>query len=86
MERILDACFLFFHLDFSRRADLQHCNSARKLCKPFLQFLFVVIGSGLLDLCLDLVDALFDIIFLTCAFNDRGVILVDCDALRRTHV
>jgi hypothetical protein len=51
----------------------------RKLGKPLLELLAVVIRDSLFDLRLDLADAGFDVLFLAGAVDDRGVLLVDHD-------
>src|SRR6185295_9183175 len=77
IERILDAIFLFFHLDLGGAADLDHRDAAGELRQPLLQLLAVIVRGGLLDLCLDLADAGFDIGLLACAVHDGGFFLLD---------
>src|SRR3989441_10713168 len=50
------------------------------------QLLLVVIRRGLVDRGLDLVDAALNAVALTLATHERGVVLVDHDALRLTEV
>src|SRR6266540_2675301 len=60
-----------------RATDPDHGNPARELREPLLQLLAIVIGGGLLDLCLDLGDARLDFSLLASAADDRGVLLLD---------
>ena len=77
VERVLDAVLLFLHFDLGRAADLDHRDAAGKLRQPFLQLLAVIVGGGLLDLCLDLADAGFDVGLLAGAVHDGGLFLLD---------
>ncbi len=72
---------LFLHLDFGHGADVDDGNAAGELREAFLEFFLVVIGGRLVDLRLDLRDAILDILGLARAVDDRGVILVDLHAL-----
>src|SRR6202161_1722191 len=54
---------------------------AASLPQPLLQFLLVVVGGRLFDLRLDLGDAAFDVLLGADAVDDRGVLLLDADAL-----
>ena len=45
------------------------------LREALLELLAVVVGVGLLDLGLDLVDAALDVLLLAAALDDRGVVL-----------
>ena len=60
MQRILDAGFLFFHFGFGRGTDIDHRNAAGEFSQAFLQFLFIIIRIGVLDLLPDLGDAAVD--------------------------
>ena len=77
IERVIDAVLALLHLDFGGAADLDHRNAAGELGKPLLQLLAVIVGGGLLDLRLDLVDAGLDVGLLAGAVDDRGVLLLD---------
>src|SRR5215469_2327069 len=77
MHRVVDAILALLHLDFGGAADADHRDAARELGKPLLQLLAVVVGGGLLDLRLDLGDAVLDVFLLARAVDDRGVLLVD---------
>ena len=86
MERVLDAGLLLLHLRLGRRADLDHRHAADQLGEPLLQLLAVVVGSRLLDLRADLLDAPFDVLLLPRAVDDGGVLLVDGDALGAAQI
>src|SRR5208282_4434618 len=77
VHRVLDAIFLFLHLDFGRAANTDYGDAASELGEPLLQLLFVVVGGRLLDLRLDLGDASFNVGLLAGAVDDRGVLLFD---------
>ena len=86
MQRIFNAGLFLFHFGFGCSADIDDCNAADDFRQPLLQFLAVIIGGGLLDLGADLLDAGFDGLFGAIAFDDRGVVLVDGDALGAAQV
>ena len=50
---------------------------AGEFCQPLLQLLSVVVRGGLLDLRLDLGDAVLDVLLLTGAVDDRGILFFD---------
>ncbi len=52
-------------------------DAAGKFRQAFLKFLAVVITCGSFDLFADLSDSALDVSGLACAFDDRGVIVVD---------
>ena len=81
MHRVIDAILALLHLGLGGAADADHCNAAREFGQPLLQLLTIVVGGGLLDLRLDLVDARFDVGLLAGAVNDRGVLFVDRHSL-----
>ena len=86
MQGVLDARLLLLHLDLGGRADLDDRDAADQLGQPLLQLLAVVVGGGLLDLGPDLLDAALDVGLLAGAVDDRGVVLVDDDALGAAEV
>ena len=86
MQRVFDARLLFLHLDFSRGADPDHGHAADQLGQPLLQLLAIVVGGGLIDLGADLLDPPLDVGLLAGAVDDRGVVLVDDDALGAAEV
>ena len=57
MHRIINAILALLHLDLGRAADADHRDAARELGETLLQLLAVVVRGGLLDLRLDLRDA-----------------------------
>src|SRR6267154_1309666 len=83
---VFDASFLFFQLGFGCRAHLDHRYAADQFRKPLLQLFLVVVRGGFLDLRADLPDASFDFARLATAFDDRGVVLIDCDFLGPAEV
>ena len=64
-----------------RGVDIDDGHTADDLCQPLLELLAIVIRGGFLDLGLDLLHATFDLLRVAMAFDDRGVVLVDRDAL-----
>src|SRR5208337_2958126 len=81
VEGVVDAVLLLLDLDLGRAADADHRDAARELGQTLLQLLTVVVRGGLLDLRLDLTDAALDVRLLAGAVDDRGVLLLDADAL-----
>src|SRR3546814_7318255 len=81
VQRVVDAVLAFLHFNFSRAANLDHCNAASKLGKTLLELFTVVIAGGDFDLLTDRFHAALDRIGFTGAINDGGVVLVDGDAL-----
>ena len=77
MHRVVDAILALLHLGLGGAADADHRDAAGELGQPLLQLLAVVVGGGLLDLRLDLIDARLDVGLLAGAVDDRGVLLVD---------
>ena len=77
VHRVVDAILALLHLDLGRAADADHRDAARELGETLLQLLTVVVRGGLLDLRLDLRDAVLDVLLLAGAVDDRGVLLVD---------
>src|SRR5207249_5216641 len=86
VKRVLDARLLVLHLRLGRGSDLHYGHAAGQLRQPFLQLLLVVVRGGLLDLRPDLLDAPFDVALLAGAVDQRGVVLVDGDALAAAEV
>ncbi len=70
---------LLLELDLGGRADLQDRDTAGQLGEALLQLLAVVVGVGVLDLGLDLVDATLDVVLGAGALDDRGLVLRDDD-------
>src|SRR5699024_5077131 len=86
VQGIFDARLLLLHFDFGGSADLDDGHAAGQLGHAFLQLLAVVVGGGLLDLRLDLLDARLDLVALAGTIDDGGVFLGDGDALGATQV
>ena len=80
-EGVLDAVLLLLHLDLGGRADVDHGHAAGELGQALLELLLVVVGGGVLDLGLDLRDAVLDVLLLAGALDDGGVFLVHLDLL-----
>ena len=72
---------LFLELDLGGRANLEDGNAAGHLGETLLEFLAVVVGIGVFDLSLDLVDSALDVGFVASALDDRRLILGDNHAL-----
>src|SRR2546421_7810888 len=85
MHRVINAILALLDLDFGRAADADHRDAACELGQTLLQLLAVVVRGGLLDLCLDLRNAGFDVGLLAGAVDDRGVFLVDHHLLGATE-
>ncbi len=85
LHGVLDAVLLLLELDLGGRADLDHRDAAGELGQPLLQLLAVVVGVGLLDLALDLVDAAGHVVVLAGALDDRRLVLGDDDLARRAE-
>src|SRR5690606_14872208 len=81
MQRVVDAVLALLHFHFGGAADLDHRNAAGQLGQPLLQLFTVIVGGGDFDLLTDLGAARFDVALLARAIDDRGVVLVDGDAL-----
>src|SRR6185437_3453412 len=86
MHRILNARLLLLHLGLGSRTDLDDGHAADQLRQPLLQLLAVVVRGGLLDLRANLLHAALDLAIRSAAIDDRRVVLVDGDALRRAQV
>jgi hypothetical protein len=80
---VLDAVLALLQLDLGGRADLDHRNTAGQLGQALLQLLAVVVGVALVDLDPDLVDPALDLVGVTAAVHDRGLVLGDDDLAAR---
>src|SRR5690606_33960905 len=81
VQRVVDAVLALLHFDFRSAADLDHRNTAGQLGQAFLQLLTVVVAGRGLDLRADLLDPGLDVGLVAGTIDDRGVVLVDGDAL-----
>ena len=80
-HRVFDAVLLLLEFDLGGRTDLEDGDAAGQLGEALLELLAVVVGVGVLDLGLDLVDPALDVVFRTRTFDDGGLVLGDDDAL-----
>src|SRR6185437_9380779 len=86
VQGVFDARLLFLHLDFGRGTDLDHRHAAGQLGDALLQLLAVVVGGGLLDLRLDLLDAALNALGVAGAVDEGGVFLGDDDLLGAAEI
>ncbi len=86
MQGVLNSCLLLLHLALCGRADVDHRNTAGNLRQTLLKLLAIVIGSGLLDRRLELLDASLDLVLVALTIDDRGGLLVDDDTLGATEI
>ena len=70
---------LLLELDLGGGADLDDGDAAGQLGQALLQLLPVVVGVGVLDLGLDLVDAALDVVVVAATLDDGGLVLGDDD-------
>ena len=75
MHSIVDAVLALLYLGLGGAADTDYRNAAGELGEPLLQFLLVVVGGGLLDLRLDLIDARLDVGLLAGAVDAPPALL-----------
>src|SRR6478735_4437175 len=86
VQRVFDAGLLLLHLGLGRGADVDHGHATGELRQTLLQLLLVVVRRGGVDRRADLLDAALDLRVLTTTVDDRGVVLVDDDALGAAEV
>src|SRR5678815_814804 len=86
MQGVLDARLLFFHLDFGRRADLDHRNAACELGYTLLQLFLVVVAGSFVDLRTDVLDPRLDRFGISGSVDDSGFFLRDLDAFRTSEI
>ena len=79
VQGIFNAGLLLFHGHFGGGADVDLGDPAGQLGEAFLEFLFVVVAGGGVDLGLEGVDAALDGGFFAGTFDDGGVVFVDAD-------
>src|SRR5438552_2868465 len=84
-HRVVDAIIALLALDLAGAAAADDATAARQLGQTFLQLLAVIVRGGLLDLRLDLGDPALDVLLLAGAVDDRRVLLLKTDALRRAE-
>ena len=76
---IVATVFLFLLFGFASRTHLEHAHAAREFAQTFLELLFVVFRSGVLDFVLDLLDTLRNSVFVAISVHNSG------EVLRNTH-
>ena len=81
-HRVLDAVLLLLQLDLGRGSDLDHRDATGELGQPLLELLTVVVGVGVVDLGLDLVDPALDVRLGAGTLDDGGLVLGDDDLPR----
>jgi len=79
MQGIVNTILLLFHFYFSSRTDVKDSDTARKLCKSFLQFLLVVVRGSFFDLCFDLGNSTFDRTFIASTIYQGRIVLINVD-------
>ena len=85
LQGILDAVLDLLELDLGGCADLDNRDATGELGHALLELLLVKVGVGVLDLALDLVDAILDGLLGAGAIDDGGVVLGDLDGLGTTE-
>ena len=78
-DGVLDAVLLLLELHLGGRADLDHGHAAGQLGQALLELLPVVVGVGVLDLGLDLVDPALDVGLVAGTLDDGRLVLGDDD-------
>ena len=86
VQSILDAGFLFLHLSFGSRADVDDGHAPGELSQAFLKFFAVVIGGGFLNLAAQLIDAALDGSRLAASRYNSRAFLIYYDRLGRAKV
>ena len=81
VQRVFNAVFFLFHLNFGRSAHFDDGNATRQFGDALLQFFAVVIGGGFFDLRTDAGHAGFDFRGVAAAADDGGVFFADDDTL-----
>src|SRR5699024_6515900 len=76
---IFDAVLGFLELNLGGGSGLDDCNTAGQLGQTLLQLLTVVVGVRVLDLGADLCDPSGDLLGVSRAFDDGGLVLGDDD-------
>ena len=70
---------LLLQLHLGGGADLEDGDAAGQLGQALLELLPVVVGVGVLDLGLDLVDPALDVVLVAGTLDDGGLVLGDDD-------
>src|SRR5512140_2631266 len=86
VQRVFDPSLLLLHLGFGRGTDVDHRHTAGDLRETLLELLLVVVRRRLVDRGADLGDTALDLVVFTGTVDQRGVVLVDDDALRLAKI
>ena len=86
IQSIFDAESLILHFYFGSSTDFDDSNAAGHLCQTFLQFVFVELGSRFFVLFTDLSHSGCDLVFITCAADDGGVVFGDADLVSGAEI
>ena len=81
MQRVFDARLLLLHLDLGAAPTLITATPPASFATRSWSFSLIVVGGGVLDFLVDLLDAALDVRALAGAVDDRGVLLGDLDLL-----
>ena len=77
VKGILNPCLFLLHFSLCCSPNTDHCNTADKLCKAFLEFFTVIIACGFFNLGPYLFYPAFKLFLASTAINYCGVILVN---------
>ncbi len=86
VQCIFNSRLLLFHLNLSCSTNIDDSNTANQFGKSLLQFLTIIVRSGILNLGTDLLDTSGKLLFITGAVNKRGVVFIDDNALTGAEV
>ena len=86
MQRVVHAVFFLFHFHFGSRAHFNHCHAAGQFGHTLLQFFFVVVAGGHVNLFADFSHACFNSGFVAVSVNNGGVFFGDFNAFGLTQV
>src|SRR5208337_2235898 len=79
VKSVLDSGLLLFHFRFGGSTDVYNRYASDQFRKPLLQLFPVVIGSGLVNLGLDLLYPALNLCSVACALDNCGILFVDSD-------
>ena len=77
IQSVLHTEFCLFHLCLGSSAYTDHCNTAGQFCKSLLQFFFIKIRCGLLNLLLDLSHSCLNCFLVACAINNDSILFLN---------
>src|SRR5699024_2259223 len=81
-DRVLDAVLALLELDLGGRTRADDGDAAGELGEALLELLAIVVRIGVLDLGTDLVDAAVDLLGVSGALDDGGLVLGHDDLAR----